>query len=96
MVPTVGGRRQYDNEEEFFAVVVTNVWVADPTNPNGTRTLRADHWGFTPLPAAQSTTKGFVAQAPNQRSLQKLVREEPELAAALKPVGGPFNPFTTF
>jgi len=94
MFPTSGGRRQYDNEEEFLAVVVSNVFVSDPTNPNGPRMLRSDHWGFAALPVAQATTKGFLAVPQNRRLVRKLATEEPDLVDALKAIPGPFNPFS--
>lgn len=92
--PTLGSSRRYDNEEEFFAVVLSNIYIADPTNSTANRTLRADHWGFTPLATVQNTTAGFLAVRTNRARLEIFAREEPDLASKLKTVGGPFNPFT--
>ncbi len=94
--PTTGSRRMYDNEEEFFAVVLTNVMISDPTYNTGNRTLRSDHWGFTPLPAAQTTSAGFLAQRPNRNTLEKQAREEAQLVRDLKGVRATFNPFSSF
>lgn len=91
--PTSGGNRQYDNEEEFHAIVVSNVYTADPTTAMGNRTLRAHHQGFTPLPAAQLTSAGFMANFANRSRVQRFASEEPGLITKLKPVKGPFNPF---
>ena len=93
---TLGTSRPYDNREEFFAIVLSNVFIADPTNPVVNRTLRSDHWGFSPLPAAQSTSRGFLAFQPNFVKLKQQAAEEPNLVADLKKVGGPFNPFKAF
>jgi len=91
-LPTTGGRVQYDNLEEFFAIVVTNIFVSDPTSPTPNRTLRADHWGFQPLAAAQSTSKGFLAQKANQNLIGKIVADEAGLALDLKEIKATFNP----
>ena len=91
-LPTIGGRLQYDNLEEFFAIVVTNIFVSDPSNPTPNRTLRADHWGFQPLAAAQTTSKGFLAQKGNQNLIGKIVADEAGLALDLKEIKATFNP----
>jgi len=93
---TLGTSRPYDNREEFFAIVLSNVFISDPTNPAVNRTLRSDHWGFSPLPAAQSTSRGFLAHRPNTVMLKQQAAEEPNLVTDLKRVGGPFNPFKAF
>ncbi|MGO8816225.1 MAG: M91 family zinc metallopeptidase [Terriglobia bacterium] len=92
--PTTGPQRMYDNEEEFFAVVLTNILISDPTYHGPNRTLRSDHQGFTPLSPALSTTAGFLSQKANQRIVQKLKREEPQLVKDLRGIRGAFNPFS--
>jgi hypothetical protein len=91
--PTVGGSVNYTNMEEFFAVVLSNVLISDPTYSSGNRTLRADHAGFNPLSAALSTSRGFVSHAPNRNKMRELVASEPQLTKALKGVQSYFNPF---
>jgi|SRR5579864_3203462 len=66
-VAMVGTRQAYDNEEEFFAILLTNIFVTDPTTAVQGRRLRADHWSFTALPATQSTSKGFLQAQGNKR-----------------------------
>ncbi len=91
--PTIGGSASYTNMEEFFAVVLSNVLISDPTFSSGNRTLRADHSGFMPLADNLSTSKGFVNHGPNRNKLQELVASEPELTNALRGVNSYFNPF---
>jgi len=91
--PTIGGSTNYTNMEEFFAVVLSNVLIADPSYSSGNRTLRADHAGFVPLAPALSTSRGFVSDAPNRNKMRELVAAEPVLASELAGVSSYFNPF---
>jgi nucleoid-associated protein YgaU len=89
---TMGGRALYDNEEEFFAIVLTNIFVSDPTTGVANRKLRADHHSYNTLAPAQSTSSGFVGQPPNQRLLAKFITQEPGLVNDLLNVRANFNP----
>jgi hypothetical protein len=89
---TMGGRLLYDDEEEFFAIVLTNIFVTDPTTEVMIRTLRADHHGFTPLAAAQATSLGFLQVTANKQMLVRLFAQEPALANDLTNVNATFNP----
>lgn len=80
--------------EEFFAVVLSNVLISDPTYASGNRTLRADHAGFNALAPALSTSRGFVSHLPNRNKMREIVESEPELTRALGSVKSSFNPFT--
>lgn len=91
--PTVGGSTGYTNMEEFFAVVLSNVLISDPTYSSGHQTLRADHAGFAPLAPSMSTSHGFVSHPPNRNKMRELVQQDPGLATALKGVKSSFNPF---
>jgi hypothetical protein len=91
--PTVGGSAGYTNMEEFFAVVLSNVLISDPTYSSGHQTLRADHAGFAPLAPALSTSRGFVNHPPNRNMMRELVQSDPALAKALSGVQSTFNPF---
>jgi hypothetical protein len=88
----MGGRVQYDNREEFFAVVLSNIFVTDPTTLVQGRTLRADHWGFTPLAAAQATSQSFLQVPQNQQLIAQLFTQEPTLTNDLMKVNATFNP----
>ena len=92
-IPTEGGLRGYNNEEEFLAVVASNVYIS--AKPS--KQLRADHRGHQPLKPPRDTSAGFLAD-PETRDLMKLYQLTwrptfQELASAghsLRPV---FNPF---
>ena len=43
-----GGLHRYSNKEEFYAVMVTNIYISDKSNKIKS-SLRADHQGFRPL-----------------------------------------------
>ncbi len=94
--PMVGARVGYDNEEEFFAIVLSNIFVTDPTTQVQNRALRADHWGFKLLATAQSTSKGFLQVASNKRLIGRLSAQEPELSSDLLNVGATFNPILEY
>lgn len=91
--PTTAGSSGYTDMEEFFAVVLSNVLISDPTYSSGNRTLRADHAGFQPLASTLSTSRGFVSHIPNRNKIRELVASEPELTKALAGVKSYFNPF---
>ena len=89
-VPTEGGLKGYDNEEEFLAVVVTNVYMS----ANNKTQLRADHAGYTPLKAPLDTSAGFLADAGNWKlmSIYKLIWQ-PTFGLVGSVVTARFNPF---
>lgn len=91
--PTIGGRTSYDNLEEFFAIVLSNVLTSDPTFSVANRRLRADHWGFTELAAPLATSRGFVSVVGNRNLMRELVKTEPDLVKELGGVKSYFNPF---
>jgi hypothetical protein len=91
--PMIGSSRFYGDTEEFFAVVLTNVLATDPTFETANRGLRADHSGFQPLAANLSSSKDFVASAPNRNMMKELAKSEPDLFKALRGSKSSFNPF---
>jgi hypothetical protein len=91
--PTIGTSTSYNNMEEFFAVVLSNVLATDPTFETANRMPRADHTGFQPLAAGLSTSKGFVASTPNRNMMKELAKSEPDLFKALRGSKSSFNPF---
>jgi hypothetical protein len=56
-VPTGATDDDYDNVEEFLAVLVTNLYMSEK-DPHGP--LRASHNGFSALRAEESTSDGFL------------------------------------
>jgi hypothetical protein len=89
---TMGGRVFYNNEDEFFAILLTNIFVSDPSTQVQVRTLRADHAGFAPLAANRSTSSGFLSDSANTRLMVRQFVSEPMLANALRAVKTGFNP----
>jgi hypothetical protein len=56
----------YENQEEFFAILMSNIFVTDPTTQARVRTLRADHGGFALLAAPQQTSQEFFQVLENR------------------------------
>ncbi|MGP8268447.1 MAG: M91 family zinc metallopeptidase [Terracidiphilus sp.] len=89
----IGTNSRYNNMEEFFAVVLSNVLATDPTFDTANRTPRADHSDFKPLAANLSTSKGFVADTENRKMMRELAKSELNLVKALRGSKSTFNPF---
>jgi hypothetical protein len=83
----------YDNDEEFLAIVMTNVFIsAFGRNTN----LRADHHGATPLQPPQNTSKGFLSIQDNVDTLLRYYTQEFQLyqnMALIPDDAAQFNPF---
>jgi hypothetical protein len=91
--PMVGSSLFYNDTEEFFAVVLTNVLATDPTFGTANRGLRADHTGHETLAPDLSTSKSFVANVSNRNMMKELAKSEPDLFKALSGSKSSFNPF---
>jgi hypothetical protein len=57
-VPTGPQDKLYDNVEEFLAILMTNIYVSEKSPTLAV--LRKDHHGTQVLPAAESTSDGFL------------------------------------
>jgi hypothetical protein len=92
-IPTDGDHKGYLNQEEFHAIVVANTYIS----AKGSNQLRADHNGHTPLAAAQTTSRGFLADTWNAFLVWRLtvgagtLPHDVSLASAV-----PFNPIAEF
>jgi hypothetical protein len=80
--------------EEFMAIVVSNVYRSELNRPG----LRADHEGFSALPAEQEDPQVFLnvpgsGGESNLSRMQQFKRENPNLFADLKQSPAKFNPF---
>jgi hypothetical protein len=86
---TSTGNDDYDTFEEYFAIVITNMYVSEVSgNPNAP--LRSNHHSFSRL----SYPDLFPDQAENRRRLQRIHGESLNLTERLALRGrGPFNPF---
>jgi NleD-like pathogen effector protein (putative zinc metallopeptidase) len=80
----------YDNDEEFLAIVVTNVYLS----AKGSLQLRADHHGYSALSAPLNTSTGFLSNTANRKlmNIYKLVWD-PTFAQLSRVLTAPFNPF---
>ncbi len=83
------GMGNYDTFEEYFAIVITNMYMSETTGSAATP-LRAHHHGFSTLPYPQL----FPDSQQNREYLRRIHRENSELTARLAfRSRGPFNPF---
>jgi hypothetical protein len=92
MVPTENALRDYDYEEDFLAIVITNIYIsAKVAAPDNIR-LRASHHSYTALPAKLSTSEGFLSEPENLQMVVKHYLEEVVLYQDLALVDCAFNP----
>jgi hypothetical protein len=99
-VPTL--QKGYDNEEEFFAILVANIYMSE----QGKKNLRQDHQGKSRLDPALATSEGFLGKGAsppsrelleNRRLVQKFVCENFGLSGNLRSVANAaFNPVREF
>ena len=66
-IPTDDKMRLYDSEEEFLAVLTTNVYMS----ANNELLLRASHHGHKPLEAPLDTSEGFLLSGKTYDKSQK-------------------------
>src|SRR5262249_3186871 len=95
-VPTTGNNVPYENQEEFLAILITNLYISEKYGP--TIPLRFSH-GRGTLPATQQTSTGFLADADNLRLVRTLASagQEANLFADLaKVVQATWNPIAEY
>jgi hypothetical protein len=93
--PSEDQLRNYDNDEEFLVIVVTNVFISAFGSSFNT-SLRADHHGHKPLTPPENTSKGFLGNDENLDTLMTYYNEEFLLYQYLALVPdsvAQFNPF---
>lgn len=87
-----GGLWRYNELEEFYAVVLTNIYISDETN-KGSSGLRAGHRGKMPLESYFSKSLSFFASSTQVLPLLKQLRKDQEkLFDELAKVKAQFNP----
>jgi hypothetical protein len=79
----------YDEEDDFYAVVITNIFISE-TDPN--RPLRESHQGHEPLPVYRATDEGFLTIDANWEYVTKFIHDHPEVSKQLRDVPSAFNP----
>jgi hypothetical protein len=80
----------YRNEEEFLAIVVTNVFVSVAT---GNQRLRADYPALTVLEKPLNTSLGFVREEVHQEILDYHSKKWQPIFGQLGRIKTDFNPF---
>jgi hypothetical protein len=85
----MAGLSGYSNEEEFLAVVLTNIYISE-TKGKG---LRADYYSYDELKGALSTSVGFFASGPQAlQILTDFSHDQEFLFDELAKVKAKFNP----
>ena len=87
-----GGLSRYGWEEEFLAVVLTNIYISDPTNLSKSG-LRRDWTGGVPLEKRFSNSLSFFQSSTQVLPLLRLFQlQQPDLFMSLAEVEALFNP----
>lgn len=85
----------YDTEEEFFAILLANIYASETGRPID---LRSDHHGYEHL--ATDTDAKFLPKRDmtdyRYRLVYQLVHEEPRMAHELSKIHSPFNPIRRY
>lgn len=85
-------KKMYDTIEEFFAIVITNIYMSE----NGKTQFRRDHSGFGTLPAEWSTSEGFLKENDFFYWIEKIWFTEPQVTGMIAAMTTPFNPFRAY
>ncbi|MCI0637699.1 MAG: M91 family zinc metallopeptidase [Gemmataceae bacterium] len=89
---TTGKLEDYDDEEEYLAIVVANIYLSAKLGSQANNRLRADHHGFDPLLPPFNTSAGFLSEPENVAMLAKFYVGEYDLLQGLGDIDVPFNP----
>ena len=104
-VPLTGRLKLYENEEEYFAILVANIYSSElgrqPTNwlvGSGTARsgLRADHGGFNNLNDDESIGVEFLMRPDNYALVKKFCKQHPQISQQIAQANGRFNPLKIF
>lgn len=91
-----GALHRYTNDEEFIAVLATNIFISDPSNSNKTG-LRANHQTGAALQSDLATSfEFFRSSAFTFRLVEKFCKENPGFTGALAKVSAKFNPIAAY
>jgi hypothetical protein len=78
---------EYDFEEDFFAVLITNIFSSEMGRP-----LRGGHDKLDPLPPHLSTDEGFLAVEDYARLVKQFCDDHPSVSQKLSKVTSGYNP----
>ena len=91
-----GGLQRYDFDDEFFAIVLTNIYISDRTNRHSSG-LRADHQNGRPLEKELSCSYTFYRSSPQTiKLMDRLANEMYLLCTRLAKVKAVFNPLAAY
>jgi len=91
-----GGLRFYDNAEEFFAILITNIFISDPSTPITTG-LRRDHWGHAALDENLASSFGFFSCGAQAFTfIDRLCKDHRKLTSGLAEIKATFNPLRAY
>jgi hypothetical protein len=94
--PLTGGLAGYDDEEEFIAVLMTNIYISDPSNTSKTG-LRKDHATHEPLEPGLAGSFAFYKSSKDVFTyIDALCTENPALTKWVADVKAPFNPIAAY
>ena len=89
-----GAMKDYDNEEEFFAVLIANIYLSEKGTPS--TFLRPSHRLGGILAAAKQASEAFLFVDDNYRLIEKLCDQQPIVTKMLRDVPGRFNPIRAY
>jgi hypothetical protein len=95
--PTLGGLKDYDLNEEFHAILVTNIYISDPTNRIKTGLLRDHKAGARPLePELAGSFEFFESSLTTYGLVREFCTDHPGLSGDLAKIPAPFNPIAAY
>ena len=87
------GLAMYDSEEEFFAVLVENIFQSEVKSGH----LRSSHTGFMEMDKNLAGSLAFFQVSGNAfQKIEKFATQNPGLAKALAHIEVPFNPLNAY
>jgi hypothetical protein len=90
------GLLRYDDTEEFYAVMITNIYISDRSNKIKTG-LRANHHGFNAIQPDLAAPFGFFASSAQVLPLvEQFVADNHGISVMLAHVDAPFNPIADY
>lgn len=90
--PLTGALTFYDNEEEFFAILITNIYMSE----KGERLLRRDHYAHAPLGKDLDTSAEFLRHPQHAALIKKLATQQDQLFERIRTVRCRFNPIRRY
>lgn len=81
---------EYDTEEDFFTILITNIFSSETGRP-----LRAGHDRYEALPSNLSTDAGFLAVEAYGRLVKQFCSDHPTVSRKLWNVRSAFNPIAS-